>query len=362
MKLTSMSPRVPREIIHGAWQRQSVSRFATSVAMAVLLVVLIEAQPAFSQLNRPVLGPGYIIYTGYTNNANARGLIEGYVVLCDPRTGRQIEIYHTSHLGYFGLPITVSAVWDQGGQLVVGDTWWMLQINPNTGHEQVIWNSVGTPFGFFGGTAMDQKGNLFMAAVTGVLQLDRAKGTTRTVSSGRLLTSALCIAVNRNSDLFVTNARPGSGERRGASEIIRVSSYDGRQTRITRGDKLNWLQGIAVNGDDIYVTGMATDTKVLFGIGRVTHLNAHTGVQNVVAEGGYLTCPMGIAVNNDGQLIVADPFATCPQSTNSPLQGALIKIDPATGAQSILACAHAPALHPSGVAVVPRPLPAGTRP
>src|SRR5207247_424178 len=99
---------------------------------------------------------------------------------------------------------------------------------------------------------------------------------------------------------------------------------------------------IAVSGDDIYVTGLKGHDQN-FGIGQVTHVDARTGVQRVVSQGGYLVRPVGIAVDETGQLIVADPYTINPESpdlSSGGYDGAIIRIDPTTGEQTLIARGH----------------------
>ncbi len=115
------------------------------------------------------------------------------------------------------------------------------------------------------------------------------------------------------------------------------------------------LLGIAVNGNDIYVTGLKGQDQN-FGTGQVTHVDAQTGDQRMVSQGEYLVRPVGIAVDNDGQLIVADPYTINPQSpdlSSGGYDGAVIRIDPTTGGQTPIARGQGSFVNPCGVAVIP---------
>jgi hypothetical protein len=61
-------------------------------------------------------------------------------------------------------------------------------------------------------------------------------------------------------------------------------------------------------------------------------------------------------VASDGQLIVADPYTINPQSPEL-YDGAIIRIDPATGAQTLVTRGRGSFTNPCGVAVVPPALP-----
>src|SRR5206468_1046297 len=106
------------------------------------------------------------------------------------------------------------------------------------------------------------------------------------------LTVVLSVAAGNGDDLFVTNVRYDPASAGWVGEIIRVNRHDGRQTLISQSGYLTFLRGIAVDGDDIYVTGMATQDQN-FGKGRVTHVDARTGFQRIVSQEENLICPVG---------------------------------------------------------------------
>jgi len=76
-------------------------------------------------------------------------------------------------------------------------------------------------------------------------------------------------------------------------EIIRVSPNGGAAV-IARGGLLNRPQALAVRGDHIYVTDVAT-ADGNFGIGRVIDVDVRTGEETIVAEAGFLCGQFGIA-------------------------------------------------------------------
>ena len=93
-----------------------------------------------------------------------------------------------------------------------------------------------------------------------------------------------------------------------------------------------------------------------FGIGRVIQVDAQRGTQRVVLEGGALVGPVGIAFDAAGQLIVGDPYTINPQSPDiedGGYDGAIIKIEPVSGSQTLLARGQGSFVNPRGVALVP---------
>jgi len=289
------------------------------------------------------LNPGDIVYT---DSGNA---IEGaFINRIDAVTGQETVISHGGYLGTWGYPIGV--VFDRNGQLIVANEGCLLRIDPNTGEQNLIRDTRGAPGGFWS-VALDHNGDVLVAAETAILRVDPFTGDMRVISSGGYLTVVLSVAAGEGADLFVTNVRYDAAYAGWVGEIIRVNRYNGRQTIISQGGYLNFLRGIAVDGNDIYVTGMATQNDN-FGKGRVTHVDARTGFQRVVSQEENLICPVGIAVDENGQLIVADPYTINPQSPNL-YDGGIITIDPTSGEQTLVARGHGGVLNPCGVAVVP---------
>jgi hypothetical protein len=132
-------------------------------------------------------------------------------------------------------------------------------------------------------------------------------------------------------------------------EIIRVNP-NGAQTIIARGGLLNRPQAIAVHGEHIFVTDVATSDGD-FGIGRVIDVDASTGEQSVAAAGEYLCGPVGIAVDDEGQLIVGDPY-TINLDSPDRFDGSIIGINPQTHEQILIARGEGAMINPRGVAIV----------
>jgi hypothetical protein len=165
--------------------------------------------------------------------------------------------------------------------------------------------------------------------------------------------------VGQNGELFVTNVRYVANVG-WVGEIIQVNPRDGRQRVVAQAGYLNFLLGIAISGNDIYVTGLKGHDQN-FGIGQVTHVDARTGAQRMVSQGTNLVRPVGIAVDASGQLIVADPYTVNPESlylSSGGYDGAIIRIDPANGEQAVIARGQGSCLNPCGVAIVPVSAPA----
>jgi len=162
------------------------------------------------------------------------------------------------------------------------------------------------------GIALDKCGRILVANVKALLRVDPLNGQIETISSGGNFQFPLGVTVASNGDIFVLNWAV-------LPEVIRVNPANGDQIVISRGGKLKRHQAIAVAGDDIYVTDVATpDGNV--GVGLVVHIDANTRKQKVVSEKGLLVGPVGIAVEEGGQLIVCDHYTINPKSPDLALR------------------------------------------
>jgi streptogramin lyase len=70
---------------------------------------------------------------------------------------------------------------------------------------------------------------------------------------------------------------------------------------------------------------------------RLVRIDAHTGALTVVAEGGLLIAPTGVDVAPNGAILVADQNARVNPLTNLQSVGGLVRVDPVTGAQKLVA-------------------------
>ena len=151
------------------------------------------------------------------------------------------------------------------------------------------------------------------------------------------------VAISETGDLFVANiAFPG--------EIIRINAKGGPARVVSKGDHLHFPLGIVVRGNYAYVTDVATEDQN-FGIGAVVRVDIESGAQTVLTSGGNLLKPVGIAVDLNEQLIVTDPY-TINRESRDLYDGGIIRIDPLTGLQTLLARGHDNIINPVAVTVV----------
>jgi hypothetical protein len=112
-------------------------------------------------------------------------------------------------------------------------------------------------------------------------------------------------------------------------------------------------QAIAFRDDKVFVTDVATSDGN-FGVGRVVQIDARTGAQRVLSQGGFLVGPVGIDIGEDGGVLVADPYTINPASPDL-FDGGIIRIDPVTGRQELVARGYGSFVNPRGIAVVKMP-------
>jgi len=284
---------------------------------------------------REALEEGDILYVDSGNAMQGGGLFK-----VDPQTGERMAL---SVGGFLRMPfgVTVDA---RSGMIVVSDADRLVAVDPMTGEQAVIADNANGTLGMPCGMDFDARGNLAVANAQAVVRMDAREDSLQVVAVGGSMHCPVGVAASRNGDLYVANMSF-------PSEIIRVDSRTGKQTVVSRGGMLNRPQAIAVSGHDLYVTDVAT-TDGNFGVGRVLHIDAMTGKQSVVSEGDMLVGPVGIAVEANGQLVVGDPYTINPESADL-FDGAVMRINPATGEQTLLARGAAGFVNPRGVVVVP---------
>lgn len=317
------------------------SRRNVSIAFIGLLGILcsvVLGATAFGQTSASKLNPGDILYADSGNTVDG-----GFIIKVDPNTGQETVL---SSGGLLQLPF--APLIDSTGQIVVSDSGRLLRVNPKTGIQTVIANNNRGLLGYPLGMALSQSGAILVANLRAVIQVNPVNGQIKTVSAGGNFVYPVDVAVAPSGQLIVLNiAFP--------SQIVRVNPQTGAQYVVSQGGYLKNPQAIAVAGNDIYITDVATPDGN-FGIGQILRVDGQTGNQTVISTGGYLVGPVGITSDANDQLIVGDPYTVNPQSldlVDGGYDGAIIRIDPASGAQTLLARGQAGYLNPRGVTVVP---------
>jgi HYR domain/NHL repeat len=201
----------------------------------------------------------------------------------------------------------------------------------------------------------------------GVIRVDPVTGAQATVSSGNFFVDPAGIAIASNGDIIVADVNtfgvsPFNGVPGGA--IIRVNPVTGVQTVVSSGGSFFDPAGVAVSSTDQL---LVADFNSFFGggdacgggIGAVFRVDPSTGAQTVIAVGGPLTIgsltnqvapPRAVALESNGDILVtSNIFGRFDCSPSQP--GAILRIDPATGSQTILSLGGL-LVTPVGIAVV----------
>lgn len=285
------------------------------------------------------LNPGDIV------RSDAGDGIQGpFIIKVNPQTGAETILSQGGYLAAAGRPMGV--VYSPASQIIVANQASLLRLDPLTGAQTLIRDTTGAPGGFWS-LAMESDGNVLVAAESAILRVNPATGDLQTVSSGAQLNATLSLALG--SRIYATSVRYEAGLG-WVGSILRVDPNTGKHTVVSEGGNLGFLLGIAVEGDDLFVTGVKGHDDN-FGIGQVVHVDARKGTQTVVSQGGYLMRPVGISLDNDGQVVVADPYTIHPENSDR-FDGAIIRINPATGEQALVARGHDSCVDPCAVTVV----------
>ena len=196
------------------------------------------------------------------------------------------------------------------------------------------YGTLGSPYG----VSFERTGNVLVATGFSLVKVG-ATGQMKTVTVGRDVTAPVDVAVSETGEAYVLDVDYPPA-------IVRVSAK-GNQSVISQSGLFVNPQGIVVSSGYAYVTDSESGN---FGVGKVIRVNLKTGAQKLVSTGGNLVFPIGITVYEFGDLIVADPYTINPQSVDL-YDGAIIRIDPVTGAQTILARGGNGFVNPVGVAI-----------
>ena len=180
------------------------------------------------------------------------------------------------------------------------------------------------------------------AAAPVILRADPATGGLAEISrngpQGDLFRHPYDIAVAGDGSLLVADmgAYATSTDRTPDGRIIRVDPVTGRQSIVASGEHLVDPAGLAVAPDGLIYVVENVGTA---GTPGVISVNPASGAQSVVTQGGQLCYPFGIAFEPRGSLVVTNygDFSDGATVINCAYDfGALIRIDLATKAQSVL--------------------------
>jgi Ca2+-binding RTX toxin-like protein len=181
-----------------------------------------------------------------------------------------------------------------------------------------------------------------------VFGVDPSSGAQSTVPSAGSFKAPTSVAIEADGDILVAenhNFDVGLGVQ--YSRVTRVDPTTGAQSTVSADGFLNDVRDIAVeaDGDILVVEPVAhvTDPDPFYNRGAVIRVDPTTGAQSIVAKGDHFANPVGIAVEADGDILVTD-------SSASAFKGAVIRVDPTTGAQSTVSSGGLLAV-PSSIAI-----------
>ena len=208
---------------------------------------------------------------------------EAAVIRVDPKTGRH-AIFAAG--GSLVRPFGIAT--DANGNIYVSDTGALaiVQIDPKSAKQTVIpWGSGhGAPYGI----AVDSQGDLIVANAAVLTRVNPLTGEQNIISNS-LFKAPIGVAIDANGTIFVADAGDGS--------VIQVDSPTSGHVVCTG---LSNPCGIAVEaGGTLLVTEMDAQ--------RITRIDVQAQTVDVQINNGTLVTPVGLAVAANGTILVGDP-------------------------------------------------------
>jgi hypothetical protein len=155
-----------------------------------------------------------------------------------------------------------------------------------------------------------------------IVEINPSNGKQRLISSGGSFSSPLAIAPAPGDNIYVSDIRA-----LGTGAVFEVSLSTGRQTVISTGGVLRFPVDMGEDAKGnliIFNRDSATDFTV--GSGSVLRIDPHTGKQQILASGGILSALDGGTVARDGT-IYAGTTTTVPPT----VPARIIAVNPVTG-------------------------------
>jgi hypothetical protein len=158
-----------------------------------------------------------------------------------------------------------------------------------------------------------------------IVEINPSNGHQRLISSGGYFSSPLAIAPAPGNNIYVSDIRALT-----TGAILEVSLSDGHQTVLSTGGVLRFPvdMGEDPQGNPIIFNRDAA-TDFTLGAGSVLRINPHTGAQTVLASGGILSGLDGGTVARDGTIYAGT-------TTVGHIPGRILVVNPVTGALQIL--------------------------
>ena len=321
----------------------------TRILLWALLAVTLMSGTA-----RAAPGDPFVVYTA---NSYATGAV---ILRADPATGSLVEISRNGPQGtLFQRPYDLAV--EPDGNLVVADIGVpnrrdgaVIRVDPLTGRQSLV--SSGGEFFDPAGVAVAPDGQLYVVDNRApdndgaVIRVDPRTGaqtlvTQRSAEPGRgELDLPFGIAFERDGNLVVSN-RVSPGELppicQPLGKVVRVNPVTGYQHGVAGDGHISWPLGLAVgSGGGVVV---ANECGGGAGLVLVDRLGLYQGPITPNTGEDVLVTPERVAFEPGGALLVSD--------FNVRTEGGIVRVDPDTGAQSLVRAGEL-FNHPLGIAAV----------
>lgn len=246
------------------------------------------------------------------------------LIFVDRVTGAQHTLSH-SQLGSQGFgDVTTSASGDVFAILTAGAVY---KINAVNGAQTLV--SSGGLLTFPETVDLAPDGNLYVSQSSGLVRVNPTSGQQDVVVSGQVQ----AFTVDGNNVGYIalhdTTVTP-------AFHIYSVDLSTGDKVRISSTGVRNPLS-LAVDGSGDIVVVDGSPSGGPFAVKRV---NPSTGTFTTITATGPMLCPWGVTLEANGTIVVADQQnlfgCSPPPPAPSTCPGALYRVDPSTGAQTLV--------------------------
>lgn len=309
------------------------------VGVATLLAGAVVIAPAAALTVRP--GDIFVADPGDPS------VTSGGLVQVDPVSGAATRIRHGAKaISQIGVAV------EQDRDILVAESGGfgysaLLRIDATTGDWTTVSGGLWSSTMRSTGIAVERDGDILVTGA-GVMRVDPRTGAQTMLSSGGLFVDTAGIALEADGSILVADAGPWD---RGAGAVIRVDPVSGAQTRVYSGGLLVRPYAVAVERDGKI---LVADPDALDGAGAVIRIDSATGAQRTVSSGGSFRDPVGIVLESNGDILVLDRSAFRHGEGLSTYRGAVIRVDPVTGAQATVSAGSFAFVNPSAIAVVPK--------
>lgn len=279
----------------------------------------------------------------FTDSASAAGLAVGDLIVLDskgspsatanqiikvnPVNGSQTLI---SKDGYMDAPQALAV--DPWGRIVVADgvpsgnpsaPAQILLINPATGAQRVL--SEGGMLKTPAGLTIDAAGNILVAdpgyttggAKGAILRIDPLTGAQSVAVAGGFINGPTDVTLDAEGDMYVAIGVVKGGYN--TVGVVKVDA-DGNQTLISGGSSSSWTGGIVVDA-----SGTPFISEIYY-YNAIFRIDPITGAQSILTQYNYFEDPWDLNIDLAGNLVVADGEWWGP--------GRIVKVNPSTGTQT----------------------------